>query len=374
MYDILMAQMYAEDMVSKEKCESKEIKKLICPHHADQCMEWKEDTGVRHLWDVLPPFVTGRKCDPNDSEANAKCNAAKGESEPGPQTCLQNNLGEHVCGFKMSGNRGYCLAKEDGCGYTTQLPYACDALGCTINPKLLRNYFEWRQNEKKCVYGNWMLRKFCEEPGQRIPGKFKEEGVEKKGDEDDLQPVFIPNGLSSSQGKMDYIQSTGKCNITKEYCNSFGSLWKLKGSGENAECDQTTGTKILEYIIPPTFMQGFDNLFEGADFCKGGGHREDFKLLTPKKISVLADLKEAAKSSLMISNVGGKGVHLYAVTWKKTPKKLQVTFSADEVQKLYPEYVKVKKNKKYIEMTKKDGAKSKELQRIYTFLANQKII
>lgn len=381
-YDQLMADQYATDMVLKEMCQDPDIKKQVCGDDTKECMEWKDDYGVRQIWDQAQPFTSGRKCDPADPNVVKKCNDGKPEYEPGPQTCIQNDIGENVCGFKMPNNRGYCVAKADGCDLASKLPYECkdEYNGCRFYPGKVHNYYEWRDDDKKCIYGNWALRQFCEEPGQRAPS------TDNKTDIDPKKPpeyIDLPSSNETkSQGKMKYDKNVGKCYITDEYCKSFGNLWSLKGDvGPNSECDKPTWDKVLEFIVPPTFIQGIDNWVSGKGFCEGGhgGWANesytspviDLKNL-PDTISTLADFRYIKSKKLLLPNTVENDVHLYIVEWNNGGK--EIAFDADEVKKVYPNLVKIRNGKKYIEIVKEAGRTNKALQRMFSLLSNKKSI
>ena len=162
--------------------------------------------------------------------------------------------------------------------------FTCDHKSKTCIPK--NPYLEFRNG--KCVYGNFALLKWCRFPTSRRAKK--ETGVT------DVPPF-------------NYNITTGKCEITKEYCDRMGVSYKLD-SQRRPTCYTTTGQTVGEFFVGKTIFRGLKR-GEGKPISK------DF---------------------------AGENVSLYLSDGK-------LSFNIDEVKQSFPELV-TKNN--YIEFTSED--------------------
>ncbi len=106
---------------------------------------------------------------------------------------------------------------------------------CNLKSKLCipnNPYLEFRDG--KCVYGNFALMKWCKFPTHR---RLKSEvGVT------DVPPF-------------NYDLTTGKCEITKDYCDWMGVSYKIDDKGRPT-CYTTTTQQIDEFFLGKTIFRG----------------------------------------------------------------------------------------------------------------------
>lgn len=113
-----------------------------------------------------------------------------------------------------------------------------------------RPYLEFRDG--KCVYGNFVLRKWCESPTERrnevVPGVT------------DVHPFL-------------YDEHTGKCSISREYCErDMQASFKIDDKGRPT-CYSTTGQAIGEFFLGKTVLRGIERaVMVGEDFAGPGLH------------------------------------------------------------------------------------------------------
>lgn len=112
-------------------------------------------------------------------------------------------------------------------------------------------YLEWRDNEKKCIFGNFAHRRWCLFPKARR--ETPQPGVT------DVPPFR-------------YDELTGKCHITPDYCKKMQVDW----DSDKGECKLSVGQWIGEFLLGRTIFRGI----------KGAGN-------------------------VFQENFGGAGVHLY---------------------------------------------------------------
>ena len=110
-----------------------------------------------------------------------------------------------------------------------------------------RPYLEFRDG--KCVYGNFVLRKWCESPVERrrdvVPGVT------------DVHPFA-------------YDEHTGKCSISREYCErDMQASFKIDDRGRPT-CYSTTGQAVGEFFLGKTVLRGIERV--GENFAGPGLH------------------------------------------------------------------------------------------------------
>lgn len=102
--------------------------------------------------------------------------------------------------------------------------------------------------EGKCVYGNFLLKRWCTEPEERrdesVPGVT------------DVHPF-------------DYDESTGKCSISKDYCEKdMQASYDPRGP----TCYSTTGQKVGEFFVGKTVFRGIERTVVAENFAGPGLH------------------------------------------------------------------------------------------------------
>lgn len=135
-----------------------------------------------------------------------------------------------------------------------------------------RPYLEFRDG--KCVYGNVILRKWCELPTERR--------LESVAGVTDVHPF-------------DYDASSGKCKISREYCERDMQASFMMDENGRPTCYSSTGQLIGEFFVGKTIFRGIER---GA--------------------------------TLLYENFAGPGLHLYA------NKDNRLVMDGDEVRRVYP--------------------------------------
>ena len=120
----------------------------------------------------------------------------------------------------MDGIGGSCNARNP-----CNPPLKCVHRSCVDTTK---PYLEFQNG--KCIYGDLAFRLMCERPKQRR--KVHVAGVT------DVPPF-------------DYNETTGKCNITKAYCDRMGVSY----SDTNKDCYRTVGQQIGELFTGKTIFR-----------------------------------------------------------------------------------------------------------------------
>lgn len=274
--DNLNAMMYALDRLKRERCleMSNQPNSGIAYIPNDDHRLYPCHTGLTNCEHGNCRVVTKTKCDsisqlPFDPITGETIERTKCETN---QDCLQN--------------------------------FICDSKTKKCTPK--NPYLEFRDG--KCVYGNFALIKWCEFPSQRR-----------------LEPEAGVTNVPPFQ----YDRTTGKCNITKEYCDWMRTSYRLNEDG-NPTCYSTTGQKIGEFFLGKTIFRGLK---------KGDGD------------SISKDF-------------AGEDVSLYL------SKNGKLSFNIDEVKKAFPELVV---ENKYIKFTPKD-LKNPSKKRLFFILRHSDTI
>lgn len=427
--DIAHSYSYAYDQINKMKCLDAEIINKIC--EGTQCLQWKDNESIR-IWpkpckksdiqcktnsdcynvmgaplcqidpernnnkycSYCPKPVTSGHCHINNKETCNKystlpyiCNDKTCEyksdkimnnlvyTEWQPITCNENK----VCVNNQKCINGKCACNDDN--------------DCAGNGKCINKLCEGNQ----CIIGNFMLREWCENPQSRC-----------EPDKNGNYPA-ICNDSSDTRGITNispfyYNTETGGCYMTRDYCKDFGVDYNKGTCKKDADCD-TNEKCILQkdgnsYCTGPTSEckipagQTIGEMFIGKTIfrwfksnasCPNENIKEKFEndmknqlqLLFkqfnnfPEKIKVLADNKYMKNKIITASNFAGTNIHLYLIEWNNKinkSEKIKSGFDADEIQKIFPELIKIENNKKYIIISKKDIGNDNRKKRIYLTL------
>lgn len=142
---------------------------------------------------------------------------------------------------------------------------------CKSKSKSSGLYLEFRDN--KCVFGNPFLRKWCTSPKDR-------------------RPEVVP-GVTDVH-PFDYDEHTGKCSISRPYCEKdMQASFKIDEKGRPT-CYSTTGQLVGEFFLGKTVFRGIE------------------------------------RATMLVENFAGPGLHLYA------DHDGTLTFDDRAVAKVYP--------------------------------------
>lgn len=247
--DNLNATMYALDRIRKERC----LEKV------------KTTPGLEYK--------------PEDNKRMYPCPRGVGACEHGRCVITTKSLckSKSMTPFDSEGNEltGLPCAKESKCP---------EGQVCGKNKKCYdrKPYLEFRDG--KCVYGNFALRRWCQFPASRgESGKHPNSGA-----------LFNP---------FNYDENTGKCSITKEYCEQdMETSFKIDDQGRPT-CYETTGEKVGTFFLGRTIFRGIKGAFSG-DYYRQGVQ--------------------------LYKNFAGEGVSLYL-------KDGMIGFQEEEIRGKYPE-------------------------------------
>jgi hypothetical protein len=363
-------------ITEKQKCDN-----------ANTCKSKKCNNGFCSC--SLPSDCDSNKCQdgicqtpPNTQYTEWRSDITCSDSEPCPNglNCSSQN--------KCEG----CRTSEDCPGAST-----CDSGVCTGG---------------RCILGNWALKQWCEQPLSRC-----------QPNDDGTYPDSC-NGSSNSPGVTDippfaYNPKTGKCHITKKYCDYFslgydspvtcknnedcgnnricnmqlgedigichpltcendndcgGKETICSGgfcTGPTSDCYKNVGQDIGEFIYGKTIFRWF--------FMNHGKCNESYepKKLPeqlnnlfrnfPEKVVVKADQQDMIRKKIIYKNYVGN-INLYYIEWKDKTKGTGV--DASEVYKEFPNTIFKQKDKKVVIIKKADVIKEKDpkLKKLYLTL------
>lgn len=220
-----------------------------------------------------------------------------------------------VTPFDSRGNElnGFPCAKKD--------PKCPKGQLCGKNDKCYdkKPYLEFRDG--KCVYGNFALRRWCQFPDSRG----------ESGRHPDTGTPYNP---------FDYNERSGKCSITREYCErDMQTSFKVDDRGRPT-CYAKTGEKVGTFFLGKTIFRGIKGYYS-KNYYKGDG---------------------AQTAVQLYKNFAGKGVNLYL-------KDGMIGFKENEIKKRYPE---VFDDKGEISFTLKELNADKGKKRIYFIEKNSR--
>jgi len=421
--DINNALQYAKDRLTKELCKDPDILKKMCPSSPD-CITWKSNDSNR-MWSKICTYNPNQVCK-IDSDCpkediltkDVKCISNPDNPSDPNKYCgfCTNNQDSGNCAFN---NREICLNYSE-------IPYRCDSVGCnyigsqtgTTGPS--KPYLEWttpKTGASKCIYGDFVTRMYAENPVGRPNLSEK--------DMKNLPPPFIYDSSTSnmyiSQDYCSYYNQSygsGSCSTDSDCPNdgtchqSVDQSYKIcsntecttntdcisgdicykknstdsKGvcNGQSSNCWTTVGQDVGEMLVGKTIFNGFSRLFklENPFACTTDAtnfFKETVNMLpkSPENISILSDNRFFKSKKNIGSNFGGKNINLYIIEWKPEAGMKKITssgFDADEVEKLYPELIEYKDDKKYIKINIEHAKKNKDMKRIYLTLNSNDLI
>lgn len=323
---------------------------------------------------------------------------------------------EKVCAFVVDDPAtGHCIFNsEKACVAYGELPYTCDSRGyCKnkdppANPTESKAYTEWHVNPEtnkgECVLGNFVLRQWCENPGSRC-----------QQDQDGNYPSECSG--SSTKGVTNvppfiYNPRTGQCNMSRDYCDTYDLHYNRGGcntdsdcrekggycstmrngdkycTGPLADCYETTGEAVGKFIIGgETLFHMFKNWGQTGNLkyfdpknCavegyKVGDERDDnyfeqFRNIIKECFSTLPDdaiveydeEKDVFAKKVLQENFAGEGIHMYMIG---KYSGIEVGFSGEEVEKVYPKNVSRKGGVVTIKVNKNEIGDDWKLKRLY---------
>jgi len=203
-----------------------------------------------------------------------------------------------------------------------------------------KSYLEWHPDSSgeggKCIYGNFLARKWCEYPATR---NLDDSGnpQNKKGFTD--VPAF------------KYNENDGSCSMTEAYCKRMGVDW----DESTKDCKLSGGQEFTEnWICGKTIYRSIKQVVEGFQ------HQ-------PPIIKKMADPKLATSYIRIYKDFAGNGIHIYNIEWQSGEKTLG--FLAPEVRKVFPNALQSIKNKDYIVITPEMVKQNPKLKYLYFFIS-----
>lgn len=445
--DMVQAYAYASDQVKRIKCNDSELIRKYCKDDDPQCFKWKQNDSNR-IW-RMPSYLTNTPC------SQIGDNSSECREEMGAPDCIQDTRTPSpsptgkICGYApLDVQSGHChIMSEKLCNLNQTIPYTCNQDECNFLDKdKLANasYVEWHPNtgqcgddnvtcslpsvcvNKKCtckkdddcrgssvcnkdgncegggvcMLGNFLLRQWCENPQSRC-----------KKNSDGTYPDEC-KGSSSTPGVTDvppffYNENTGKCFITKDYCQRFGvdysggtdcsdsnpctgegmACYKGTCTGPGSECTTTTGQKVGEFFVGKTLFRMFKSPNLKCDsqdkenFTQGyttdgfapklASMYESFNKL-PETIEKMLD-PSMIKSKILVHKNFIQGIDLYFIIWKDSANmdtEGQISYDISQIKKKYPFLLKKRDGLLYIKISKKDIGNNNDLKRIYLSLGS----
>lgn len=326
--DYINAIMYSIDRVKKEKCEDPTITKKY------PGIKWqnREENRIYHCPTELEGCEHGKCVISTKDQCMAQSQV--------PYLPDGNEIPSIPCIDTKTG-----LANDEICTNVFNYLDPGNSYVCNPNPESkkcipAKPYLEWREGENgkdgKCIFGNFSLKKWCENPEQR-------------------RTESTPGATDVPAFK--YNNSTGDCKITKEYCDWMGVSYK---DGPPPDCYVSTGQWWGEMAMGRTIFRGIKKAtVEGFDAL-------------PHQINKLADRKLSSKNVLLGKDFGGPGINLYQIIWKPEAINKHSTgdisiagFFSDEVEKVYPELIKTKSGAKYIIVNRDQVKENPKIKKIY---------
>ena len=170
----------------------------------------------------------------------------------------------------------------------------------------------------------------------------------------------------------DYDASTGKCLITKPYCDWMEVSFEESNKDGYPDCYLSGGQKFSEkYFFGRTIFRGVKKFFQG-------GYTEGYQQNPPPRhFELMIDPKKMKSYKNIGPNFAGKGINLYQIVWADDAVRFDknayggtVGFLSSEIKKKYPELISNKNGLEWIEMDIEDGKKNNDLKRIYLTISS----
>uniref|UniRef100_A0A6C0EKX0 Uncharacterized protein n=1 Tax=viral metagenome TaxID=1070528 RepID=A0A6C0EKX0_9ZZZZ len=383
--DLLHAQAYADAQIAKMKCTDPEIVEKVCAGNAGggQCITWNQDNQAM-TFPKPESYYINNSCKTDTDCYQGKCVGGKCICQT-DSDCIQgssclsdpNAPQTKVCAYAPSDvAAGHCLfTNANACLTYGDVPYTCNcgAYGnspgnCEPKPKKdLKPYLEWhldKNNQGKCILGNFTLRQWCENPCTRCV-KNKSTGK---------YPPACYSG-PNSRGVTDvppfyYDANKSACYMTKDYCDWYAMDYNKKSCSSNADCPGNdnycdtrseqphctgpdakcylpSGDKLAEFIVGKTLFY----MMKKGTTCQKESYQgpevnklQDMTKEIGKQFSQTStiacgmyDKKLIRSRKLVGKDFAGPGINLY--TFQKTDDKFVTGFDPDEVEKKYPDCV-----------------------------------
>ena len=240
---------------------------------------------------------------------------------------------------------GMCKIKnKEGCEARSQFPFKPDGseldgkkcaesadcgegMVCTKSNKCVpaRPYLEWHTN--KCVYGNPVLRRWCEFPSQR-------------------RTKSVPGVTDAAP--MDYDPNAGTCSISRAYCEqSMKVAFKLDDNGDPM-CYREAGQQVGEFFLGKTLFRALKETFVDTSVWSGQA----------------APPTPPSRRVTLARDFAGPGIDLFLTD-------TDVHFDYDAVSSTWPELVVVKPDgTEGLEFTR-DDLKDANKKRVYFVTKNK---
>lgn len=236
---------------------------------------------------------------------------------------------------------GLCKIKnKEGCEARSQFPFKpdgseldgkkcvssvdCgDGMVCSKSNKCVpaKPYLEWHTD--KCVYGNSVLRRWCEFPSQR-------------------RTASVPGVTDAAP--MDYDPNTGTCSVSRAYCEqSMKVSFKLDDNGDPT-CYTKAGQQVGEFFLGKTLFRSLKETFVDA--------------------SAASETALPTRRVTLVKNFAGPGIDLFLTD-------TDVHFDYDAVASAWPGLVVVKSDgTEGLEFTR-DDLKDVNKKRVYFMTKNK---
>lgn len=289
MLDFARAYAFAIDQINGETCNDPDVIKAFCKDKGN-CIQWRE-MEHQQTW-TRPRNYTDIEC---QNDEDCRVNAETGLQ---PQCRFNEELGKKVCAFapevgKDMYTAGTCeIVSQAKCEEFSALPYECDKdnFFCTLKDDPDIRYFEWHRTDAikcndettpctgsqskclptgectcltdndcagtatcqasttpgqkvcrgggRCVFGNYALRQWCENPKSRCQPVAKPNAPDCTTDSNCVAPARCVNdkcvspadfpedcradvGTNAFTPPFAYDAGSGRCFMSKPYCDKF---------------------------------------------------------------------------------------------------------------------------------------------------------
>ena len=284
--DNLHAMMYALDRMKRERCQ-----KVAAT-----------DKGIRYI--------------PKDNHRIYPCHRGLKDCQHGQCKIVTKEKCESLSQLPFDKDTGKDMVKIP-CHTTPPTPcpqhLTCDSKTNTCIPKY--PYLEFN-GHGQCVYGNFALLKWCKFPKAR---RLKEEpGVT------DVPPFH-------------YNTITGKCEITKDYCDRMGVSYKLDAKNRPT-CYSEIGQQIGEFFVGKTIFRGLKKS-EGKLLSKDfAGENVSLYLSDDNELSFALDEVRQAFPELVTED---DGTIRFTAEDLKHPAKKRLFFTLRHSKWISPAFIKI---------------------------------